>query len=91
MRLCTIACSARSPLRPSHIRVHHTTLQERFIGRLSEMLLDSRCTQEIRRIWGAASTAYDDILCNPCAARRLQLRDHVHAYALVHLYVSALT
>jgi hypothetical protein len=38
---------------------HHQTLdacifplQERFIGRLSEMLLDTRVTQEIRRIWG---------------------------------------
>lgn len=29
--------------------------QERFLGRLSEMLLDERCTQEIRRIWGACA------------------------------------
>jgi hypothetical protein len=35
------------------------------------MLLDSRCTQEIRRIWGAACTASDDILCICCAASQL--------------------
>ncbi len=41
--------------------------QERFLGRLSEMLLDVRCTQEIRRIWGACALTIYKSRC-PCSA-----------------------
>jgi catalase len=47
--------------------------QERFIGRLSEMLLDARCTQEIRRIWVGYMSQADATLGKKLAAK---LRQH---------------
>lgn len=67
------------------------TLQERFIGRLAGELLHSRCTQDIRRIWGAAATASDDILCSCRSASGLRFVTACTHVASVYAYVRGLT
>jgi catalase len=46
--------------------------QERFIGRVAEILLDNRCTQEIRRIWVGYLSQCDAGLGQRLAARLQQ-------------------
>ena len=43
--------------------------QERFVGRLGDMLLDPRCTQEIRRVWVGYMTQCDAGLGRRLAAK----------------------
>ena len=48
-RLRALCCSCRQP--GDRYRSWDPARKGRFEGRIAEMLLDPRCTQEVRRVW----------------------------------------